>query len=86
MFGASNENRRTILQAAARSQPETRDVSSVLKPMFQSSISSSASWALYPRVRGAETDFPVWSSSMPQSVIYLHMKGASAVVKSVIAD
>lgn len=29
----------------------------VLKPMFQSSISSGASWAFYPRVRGAETDF-----------------------------
>lgn len=60
-FYASDENRRTILQAAAHSQPATRDVSSVLKPMFQSGISSSTSWAFYPRVRGAESEFLVWS-------------------------
>lgn len=40
----------------------------------------------FPRVRGAESGFLVWSFSVLQSVIYLHMKGASAVVKSVIAD
>lgn len=86
MFHASNENSQTILQAAAHSQLATRDVSSGLKPMFQSGISSSTSWAFYLRVQGAESDSLVWSFSMPQSVAYLHMKGASAVVKSVIAD
>lgn len=85
-FRASDENRQTILQAAAHSLPATRDVSSVLKPMFQSGVSSSTSWAFYPPVRGAESEFLVWSISMPQSIIYLRMKGASAVVKSVIAD
>lgn len=52
-FHASDENRQTILQAAAHPQPATRDVSGVLKPVFQSGISSSTSWAFYLRVRGS---------------------------------
>lgn len=53
MFHASDESRQPILQAPAHSQPATRDVSRVLKPMFQSGISSSTSWAFYPRVGGS---------------------------------
>lgn len=48
-----DENR----QVSACSQHDTHDVSSISKPVFQSSISSRASWSFHPRVRGAETDF-----------------------------
>lgn len=83
MIQTSDENG----QVSACSRHDTRDVGSISKPVFQSStVSAPVRPGLFIRVRGAETDFLVWSSSMPQSVIYLQMKGASAVVKSTIAD
>lgn len=61
----------------------TRDVSSISKPVFQSStVSPPVRPGLFIRVY---TELKL-SSSMPQSVNYLQMKGASAVVKSTIAD